>query len=157
MALGKKKEEPSKGYYKKEPSKESPSQEKIESGDVSIGSGGASVGSGNPNGPASGGSSSGASGSGMPKPEDNGPSSHTTNDRWAETDTLGYWVYVDAIYNFLTHPETKAPLTISVQAPWGGGKTSMMRMIQGKLDYTEYKRTLDEIHGNVNDEKNQSL
>jgi hypothetical protein len=63
-----------------------------------------------------------------------GPSPHITRDIWTATDTLGYKYYAFAIYRFLTHKETQAPLTISIQAPWGGGKTSLMRMIQQYLD-----------------------
>ncbi len=63
-----------------------------------------------------------------------GPSTHIATDRWASDDTLGYRAYAYAIYRFMTHQETYCPLTISIQAPWGGGKTSLMRMIQKHLD-----------------------
>ena len=36
--------------------------------------------------------------------------------------------------DFITHEQTGKPLCISIHAPWGGGKTSLMRMIQDKLD-----------------------
>ena len=48
-------------------------------------------------------------------------------------DALGYYPYAYAIYRFLTDTETASPLAISIQAPWGGGKTSLMRMIQAQL------------------------
>ncbi len=63
-----------------------------------------------------------------------GPSTHIDSDRWTVDDTLGYDAYAHAIYRFLVHEKTKSPLTISIQAPWGGGKTSLMRMIQKRLD-----------------------
>ncbi len=63
-----------------------------------------------------------------------GPSTHITTDIWTLDDTLGYRPYAYAIYRFMTHNQTKPPLTISIQAPWGGGKTSLMRMIQKLLD-----------------------
>lgn len=63
-----------------------------------------------------------------------GTSTHVTNDLWTVHDRLGYGEYARAIYNFLLDPRTKPPLTISIQAPWGGGKTSLMRMIQRELD-----------------------
>lgn len=63
-----------------------------------------------------------------------GPSLHIATDLWTLNDTLGYRAYARAIYRFMTHQQTKPPLTISVQAPWGGGKTSLMRMIQRELD-----------------------
>lgn len=64
----------------------------------------------------------------------NGPSTHIARDLWTTEDALGYRAYAYAIYRFMTHPQTKPPLTISIQAPWGGGKTSLMRMIQKQLD-----------------------
>lgn len=67
-------------------------------------------------------------------PNVGGLSTYIARDRWTVDDALGYDVYAYAISKFLTHPETKQPLTISIQAPWGGGKTSLMRMIQQELD-----------------------
>lgn len=63
-----------------------------------------------------------------------GPSAHTATDKWVLEDSLGYKVYAHSIYKFLTHKKTNPPLTINIQAPWGGGKTSIMRMIQSQLD-----------------------
>jgi hypothetical protein len=63
-----------------------------------------------------------------------GPSTHVARDRWTLDDALGYFPYAYAIYRFLIDKGTQPPLSISIQAPWGGGKTSMMRMIQAQLD-----------------------
>ncbi|MGC9326542.1 MAG: translation initiation factor IF-2 N-terminal domain-containing protein [Candidatus Hinthialibacter sp.] len=63
-----------------------------------------------------------------------GPSPHMLSDHWTLFDTLGYEPYAYALYRFLVHEQTQPPLTISIQAPWGGGKTSIMRMIQNRLD-----------------------
>jgi hypothetical protein len=64
-----------------------------------------------------------------------GPSAHIASDLWTDRDTMGYRYYAYALYHFLTHARTRrGPLTISVQAPWGGGKTSLMRMVQQQLD-----------------------
>lgn len=63
-----------------------------------------------------------------------GPSTHIATDMWTLKDTLGYRAYAYAISRFMTHRQTRPPLTISIQAPWGGGKTSLMRMIQHSLD-----------------------
>lgn len=63
-----------------------------------------------------------------------GPSTHVARDRWTIDDSLGHFPYAYAIYRFLTDRETKPPLAISIQAPWGGGKSSLMRMIQSQLD-----------------------
>ena len=69
-----------------------------------------------------------------------GPSTHVARDRWTIEDSLGHTAYAYAIYRFLTAKETKPPLAISIQAPWGGGKTSLMRMIQWYLDSDASKR-----------------
>ena len=37
------------------------------------------------------------------------------------------------------HPKTSRPLCISIQAPWGQGKTSLMRMVQEELDINAVK------------------
>ena len=63
-----------------------------------------------------------------------GPSTHVARDRWTVNDSLRYFPYAYAIYRFLVDEQTKPPLAISIQAPWGGGKTSLMRMIQHQLD-----------------------
>ena len=65
-------------------------------------------------------------------------------DRWTIHDSLGYFPYAYAIYRFLTDKNTVSPLAISIQAPWGGGKTSMMRMLQSQLDPDSLK-TLETI------------
>lgn len=74
---------------------------------------------------------------------DAGPSTHIATDQWTLEDSLGYRAYAYAIRQFMMHPQTRAPLTISIQAPWGGGKTSLMRMIQQELDPEAVK----EVHG----------
>ena len=69
-------------------------------------------------------------------------STHATSDLWTIEDKLGYTEYARAIYHFLNDPRTTPPLTISVQAPWGGGKTSLMRMIQQQIDPNGYQHAL---------------
>ena len=49
-------------------------------------------------------------------------------------DQLSHAYYGDAIADFIRHPQTLPPLTIGLKAPWGAGKTSLMRMIQNNLD-----------------------
>ncbi|MBV9209114.1 MAG: TIR domain-containing protein, partial [Acidobacteria bacterium] len=80
----------------------------------------------------------------MPVEEIEGPSTHIASDMWTLNDTLGYRAYAHAIYRFMTHPQTRPPLTISIQAPWGGGKTSLMRMIQHALDPDAVKEVEEE-------------
>jgi Cdc6-like AAA superfamily ATPase len=62
------------------------------------------------------------------------PDSRIARDFWTADDTLGYGQYADAIASFIRHQETRPPLTIGVKAPWGAGKTSLMRMVQERLD-----------------------
>ena len=62
------------------------------------------------------------------------PSGHVSSDAWTIKDEFGYWVYAEAAYAFLIHPNTSPPVTMSISAPWGGGKTSLMKMIQNRLD-----------------------
>lgn len=69
-----------------------------------------------------------------PATTENGPSTHVSRDRWTTEDSLDHFPYAYAIYRFLTDNGTRPPLAISIQAPWGGGKTSLMRMIQAQLD-----------------------
>ena len=56
------------------------------------------------------------------------------SDFWTLKDCLSYAHYADAIAEFIRHRQTLPPLTIGLKAPWGAGKTSLMRMIQNNLD-----------------------
>ena len=56
------------------------------------------------------------------------------NDVASGTDRLGYATYANAITSFLRDPKTPPPLSISIQAPWGAGKSSLMQQIREKLD-----------------------
>lgn len=49
------------------------------------------------------------------------------------TDLLGYETYVTALANFIESPRTQKPLTIGIDAAWGGGKTTLMHMLEGRL------------------------
>lgn len=69
-----------------------------------------------------------------PPPPEGAASAHIATDSWTVVDTLGHDAYARAIYRFITDEKTEAPLAISIQAPWGGGKTSLMRMVQKELD-----------------------
>src|SRR5205085_7123642 len=46
----------------------------------------------------------------------------------------GYAKYAPSIADSILIGDTQPPLTIGIQAPWGQGKTSLMRMIQARLD-----------------------
>ncbi|MDN7897894.1 KAP family P-loop NTPase fold protein [Burkholderia cepacia] len=62
-------------------------------------------------------------------------------DAPSSTDELGFLDYAKAIARFLTHSDSKPPLTVSIQAPWGGGKSSLMKMIQAELDASKRKKS----------------
>ncbi len=62
------------------------------------------------------------------------PSTAVTSDVATTQDALQYELYADAIAKFILDEQTTAPLTIGIKAPWGAGKTSLMRMIRSKLD-----------------------
>jgi phospholipase C len=62
------------------------------------------------------------------------PKAQLTTDSWTIDDKLGYEAYADAIAAFIRHPDTEPPLTIGIKGPWGSGKTSLMRMVEQKLD-----------------------
>jgi len=50
------------------------------------------------------------------------------------TDRLGYDNYSEAIKTFIVDSGTPPPISISIQAPWGAGKSSLMRQIRAKID-----------------------
>ena len=72
-----------------------------------------------------------------------------STDKPTVTDALGFRAYASAIAQFLTDDESKPPLTISIQAPWGGGKTSMMLMIEEELDPKAERSMLRESTANL--------
>jgi hypothetical protein len=56
------------------------------------------------------------------------------NDRPTDIDGLKYDRFANAIAAFLCDDDTTGPLSVSVQAPWGAGKSSLMKLIRKKLD-----------------------
>jgi hypothetical protein len=66
------------------------------------------------------------------------PTPKVDSDLWSEKDELGYEAYARTIAALITHPETVAPLTIGIKAPWGAGKTSLMKRVQHLLDGQAY-------------------
>ncbi|MBO0824482.1 MAG: hypothetical protein J2P27_11610, partial [Actinobacteria bacterium] len=62
------------------------------------------------------------------------PGTAVTSDTWTARDDLEHELYADTIAAFIVDDRTRAPLTIGIKAPWGGGKTSLMKMIQRRLD-----------------------
>ncbi|MBL4693526.1 MAG: hypothetical protein JKY92_09390 [Magnetovibrio sp.] len=52
----------------------------------------------------------------------------------ADEDLLGFGDYADAIAGLIDHPQTKAPLTLAINAKWGMGKTSLANLIKHRLE-----------------------
>jgi hypothetical protein len=48
-------------------------------------------------------------------------------------DRLDFVAYADALTELLDHPATDTPLTIAISARWGAGKTSLAKMVEGRL------------------------
>lgn len=55
-------------------------------------------------------------------------------DQPTSHDSLGFAPYVEAIKEFLTNPDTKPPLTLSIEGSWGSGKSSFMLQLRKKLE-----------------------
>jgi hypothetical protein len=51
-----------------------------------------------------------------------------------DQDRIGFKPYVRAITWFLSHEKTKPPLTVSIEGPWGSGKSSFMRQLKKELE-----------------------
>jgi hypothetical protein len=69
-----------------------------------------------------------------PTPAGAYPTPRISSDRWAADDALGYAAFARTVATLITHHETTPPLTIGIKAPWGAGKTSLMKRIQHLLD-----------------------
>lgn len=52
----------------------------------------------------------------------------------AEQDRLGFSELAQSISKFLRHAFTTAPLTLSINGPWGKGKSSLMKMVFSDLE-----------------------
>lgn len=51
----------------------------------------------------------------------------------AARDRLGFGPIVAAMANFMRHESTRPPVTFAVTAPWGRGKSSLMRLLEQRL------------------------
>jgi KAP family P-loop domain len=51
-------------------------------------------------------------------------------------DKLGFASLVDALRRFLDNPDTAPPVVLSVNGPWGSGKSSIMKMLAAELRKT---------------------
>jgi Cdc6-like AAA superfamily ATPase len=63
------------------------------------------------------------------------------SDKPSEVDLLEFADYAQALTDFIQNEKTQTPLTIGIDGPWGSGKTTLMRMIQERLNPKEKKET----------------
>lgn len=69
--------------------------------------------------------------------QDNALEKHAATDKPIqdiEQDKLGFGTYVRALHDFIVSEYTTTPLTISVDGPWGAGKSSLMYMLKNSLE-----------------------
>jgi formylglycine-generating enzyme required for sulfatase activity len=64
----------------------------------------------------------------------NAPLLAILSDQPADEDQLGFAPYAKTLADIVADPGTRTPLTIGVFGDWGRGKTSLMRMIQRRLE-----------------------
>jgi DNA-binding response OmpR family regulator len=57
----------------------------------------------------------------------------SARDQPTKEDHLGFEPYVWAIAEFLASPDTKPPLTLSIEGDWGSGKSSFMLQLEERL------------------------
>lgn len=69
----------------------------------------------------------------QPTIEEASIAAYSIPDQPTDYDALGFEPYTTAISEFLSHEDTKPPLTISVEGEWGSGKSSFMLQLIEKL------------------------
>lgn len=69
----------------------------------------------------------------MPESTENSKQIITVGDQPTTKDELGFAPYVIAMAEFLTHKDTKPPLTISIEGEWGSGKSSFMKQLESEV------------------------
>jgi formylglycine-generating enzyme required for sulfatase activity len=52
----------------------------------------------------------------------------------AVQDFLGFAPYAQTLFDIISDDDTQTPLTIGIFGSWGSGKTSLMKMIEGRLE-----------------------
>jgi len=57
----------------------------------------------------------------------------SVGDSATAVDELGFELYVNALADFLVAPNTRAPLTCSIEGSWGSGKSSFMLQLKNRL------------------------
>ncbi len=67
-------------------------------------------------------------------PDESIPHVRNVSDQPTALDGVGFRPYVDAVADFLLHEDTTPPLTLSIEGPWGSGKTSFMLQLRERLE-----------------------
>ena len=62
------------------------------------------------------------------------PASILLQDQPTDRDHLARDPLVETLYDALTSPNTKPPVVVGVHAPWGQGKSSLLRQLRGRVD-----------------------
>lgn len=73
---------------------------------------------------------------------------HSDTFTITEADVLHYDIIAENIFSILTADETNPPLNIAVMAPWGRGKTSLMRRLKDKFD-KQREKILSQIYSDL--------
>ena len=58
------------------------------------------------------------------------------DDNPSEVDLLGFEDVVDVLESIVTRADLD-PVTVGVNAPWGGGKTTVLQLLKRRLDARE--------------------
>ncbi|WNJ16973.1 P-loop NTPase fold protein [Pontibacter sp. G13] len=66
------------------------------------------------------------------------------SDQWARKDWLGYRNYAKPIADIIADKASFPPLTVGILAPWGQGKTTLMRYIQDEIAARREKEIVQE-------------
>lgn len=64
---------------------------------------------------------------------DTGTQAKLHSDIYADQDELGYDLYAKIIAGIITGNDSPPPMNIAVIAPWGSGKTTLMRLIEKQI------------------------
>jgi WD40 repeat protein len=62
------------------------------------------------------------------------PASILLQDQPTDSDHLARDPLVETLYAALSSPNTKPPVVVGVHAPWGQGKSSLLRQLRGRVD-----------------------
>jgi hypothetical protein len=64
-----------------------------------------------------------------------------------ELDLLDFGEYADALAELISYDKTEKPLTIGIDAPWGMGKTQLMKMVRKRLTHPVSDQLQEKVKG----------